>query len=375
MYYKDEFSKEFNEELKFHEYLSEVDERAKWFRVPSTEMEVLTVQGNNNICTPIEGEDTEEVLRDTAKHTGLLLKADGNVYQLGSTAITSLLGRARIGGSALSDIKKKALADILNECLKVAKGKALIRYFEGKVRAVLSGDDSDYAIMSMPEVFMVSSAYVNGDFQDVKFQKGFADHYSTTAVWEVGDEKLTKAYQELLTQYGKKADAKLRAAIRITTSDVGASGANIFYSLIEGGHTIILGEDLKVMHKNNKNCKGIEDFTTNMESVFEYYKEVLKKVTRLCDIQINYPANAMAGVMNKEGFGKKQIAETVESFKAAFGDQPCSAYEVYCGICEILYLAQKKGESGRKLLKLEEKISRCISKRWLDYDIPGEIKY
>ena len=132
MYYKDEFSKEFNEELEFHEYLSEVDERAKWFRVPSAEMEVLTVQGNNSICTPIEGEDTEKVLRDTAEHTGLLLKADGNVYQLGSTAITSLLGRARIGGSALSDIKKKALADILNECLKVAKGKALIRYFRRK---------------------------------------------------------------------------------------------------------------------------------------------------------------------------------------------------------------------------------------------------
>ena len=55
MYYKDEFSKEFNEELEFHEYLSEVDERAKWFRIPSTEMEVLTVQGNNSICTPIEG--------------------------------------------------------------------------------------------------------------------------------------------------------------------------------------------------------------------------------------------------------------------------------------------------------------------------------
>lgn len=375
MYYKDEFAKEFKEELEFHEYLSEVDERGKWFRVPSTEMEVLTVEGNNNRCTPIEGEDTEKVLLDTKKHTGLLLKTAGNVYQLGSTAITSLQGRARISGSALSDIEKNALADILNKCLKVAKGKALIRYFEGKVRAVLSGDDSDYAIMSMPEVFMVSSAYVNGDFQNVRFQKGLADHYSTTAIWEVEDEKLTSAYQELLTEYGKTVDGKLKAAIRITTSDVGASGANIFYSLIKDGHTIILGEDLKVMHKNSKNSKGIEDFTANMESVFEYYKEVLKKVTRLCDIRITYPANAMAGMMKKEGFGKKQIAETVESFKAAFGDQPCSAYEVYCGICELLYIAQKKGESGGKLLKLEEKISRCISKRWHDYDIPGEIKY
>ena len=374
MYYKDEFSKEFkdDEELKFHEYLSEVEERSKWFRVPSVEMEVLTVEEKGNECTPIEGEDMEAVLQDTSSHTGLLLKAAGNIYQLGSTAITSLLGRARINGSALSDVTKKVLADILNECLKVSKGKSLIRFFEGKVRAVLSGDESDYAIMSMPEIFMVSSAYVNGDFQNAKFQQGLADHDSTTAVWEVEDERLTKAYEELLVRYDKKIAGKLKAVIRITTSDVGTSGANIFYSLIEGDRTIILGEDLKVMHKN---CKGIEDFTTNMESVFEYYKEVLKNVTRLCDIRINYPANAMAGVMNKEGFGKKQIAETVESFKVSFGDQPCSAYEVYCGICELLYLAQKKGETGRKLIKLEEKISRCISKRWHDYDIPGDIRY
>lgn len=375
MYYKDEFSKEFQEELKFHEYLSEVEERSKWFRVPSTELEVLTVEDHDQLCTPIDGEDVEKVLLDTKKHTGLLLKVSGKIYQLGNTAITSLQGRARISGSALSDIEKEELADILNKCLKVAKGKALIRYFEGKVRAVLSGDDSDYAIMSMPEVFMVSSAYVNGDFQKVKFQKGLADHYSTTAVWEIEDKKLTEAYQNLLKEYGKQVDGKLRAAIRITTSDVGASGANIFYSLMEGSRTIILGEDLKVMHKNNRNSRGIEDFTTNMESVFEYYKEMLKKVTRLCDIRLNYPANAMAGVMNKEGFGKKQIAETVENFKAVFGDQPCSAYEVYCGICEILYLARKKGENERRLLKLEEKVSRCISKRWHDYDIPGEIRY
>ena len=35
MYYYDEFGKEFKDELSFHEYLEEIDERAKWIRIPS----------------------------------------------------------------------------------------------------------------------------------------------------------------------------------------------------------------------------------------------------------------------------------------------------------------------------------------------------
>ena len=187
MYYWDDFSKEFRDEVELHEYLEEVDERAQWLRVPSNKLEVLTVKGNESVCTPVVGVQAEEILKDTVNHTGLLLKAAGRVYQLGNTAIKSLLGRARISGSALAEIGKEPLADILNECLRVAKGKALIRCFEGKVRAVLSGDEKDYSILSMPQIFMVASAYINGDFQNVEFQSGYTDHYSTCAAWNVAD--------------------------------------------------------------------------------------------------------------------------------------------------------------------------------------------
>lgn len=64
---------------------------------------------------------------------------------------------------------------------------------------------------------------------------------------------------------------------------------------------MILGNALKVTHKN---CKGMEDFTENIESIFDYYREVLKGVMRLCDIWIEHPANAMAGIMKQAGFGK-----------------------------------------------------------------------
>jgi len=173
MYYKDDFEKEFHDELEFHKYLDEVERRGEWMRVPSKNLKVLTVAKSEQECTPVADTDMQALTEDTKEHTGLLLKIPEGVYQLGTTAIKTLKGRARIDGNALADVDKNVLADILNKCLRVSKGKALIRFCEGKIRAVLSGDEKDYAILSMPEVYMVSSAYINGDYEKAAFQLGY----------------------------------------------------------------------------------------------------------------------------------------------------------------------------------------------------------
>lgn len=372
MYYQDEFMMGFREELDFHKYLSGIEERASWIRQPCKKLRVLVADGGKEKLEGAGTEEMEDILFDTKCHTNLVLAHPDGCHALGTTAIPTLKGRARIEGSALADIEKPVLAHILNECLKVAKGNALIRISEGKVRAVLSGDKKDYAILPMPELYMVASAYINSDFGSVEFLGGYADHMLTTAIWQVEDDKLSKAYEELMEQYGKKTKGALRASIRIKTSDVGASGANIFYSLLEDGHNVILGEALKVQHKH---CQGIADFTENVESIFRYYKEALRNAARLLSIPIRHPANVMAGVMNKKGFAKRAIAETVEQFRAAAGDQPCSAYEVYCGICEALFFAKNSGAGQDALIKMEERIARCLSARWQDFDIPGDVRY
>ena len=127
MYYYDEFGKEFKDELSFHEYLEEIDERAKWIRTPSRSLSVLTVSGHEVLVPDMEGVDMKDLLADTKKHSGLLLQFPEGMYPLGKTAVSTLKDRARIKGTALMDVKKSVLADILNECLQVAKGDALLR--------------------------------------------------------------------------------------------------------------------------------------------------------------------------------------------------------------------------------------------------------
>jgi len=364
MYYHDDFETYFETELSFHEYLAEIDSRAKWLRVPAKRLRVLAM---TEVPDCPEETGSKDVLADTRKFTGLLLKAPQGVYPLGKSAIGTLKDRARIKGTALSDVKRNVFASILNECLKVAKGDALLRISEGKVRGVLSGDETDYAIISMPELFMIASAYIGAD-RNVGFRYGYADHNMAQVSWQMESSELADAYRKLMEEHGKKTFGEIKIFIRVTSSDVGASGANIFYSMMDGDNTIILGEALKLRHQYKR---GLEEFTCNMESLFQYYKQKLKSIGRLCNIQIRYPANALAELMKKQGFGKKLIAETVERFKVVFGEDPCSAYEVYCGLCESLFFAKKNDSSAASMVKLEEKIARCISVRWHDYDIPG----
>lgn len=52
-------------------------------------------------------------------------------------------------------LEKNVYARILNDLLKVANGEALIRFSEGKVSAVLSGDCNDYAVLDVEQIFCI----------------------------------------------------------------------------------------------------------------------------------------------------------------------------------------------------------------------------
>lgn len=374
MYYQDDFSLRFGEEVQLHDFLAGVEEREWWNRYPSKKLEILTVSGNEELVSDIQGENDAAVLMDTLKHTQLMIRSHDGVYLLGNTAIPTLCRRARISGSALSDVEKPVLADILNECLKVSKGKALLHFYEGKVRAVVSGDERDYSILHMQDVFMAASAYINGDFDKVAFQGGYTDHTITSAIWTVADEKMLNAYRDLLKQYGRIADGSLSTEIRITTSDVAASGVNVTYNIHEGNQSIVLGKGLKTIHRGQSKVapSRLAEVEDNIQSIFQYYKESLLGVKRLFDIQIRNPSNTMKGIMESVGISKKLVAETVEKFRNESGDQPCTAYDVYCGICQVLLFAKERNSGERVLLDLEEDISKCATRRWKDYDIPGQ---
>ena len=374
MNYQDDFSINFTKEDQLHGFLEEREERAGWDVRPSSSIRVLPAEENEALCQRITEELEEKgIIPDTCRNTGLLLKMGRTVYPLGRSSLATLKSRARVNGNALSDLEKPKLARILNDCLKVTRGDALIRIQEGKVRAVHGGDESDYCILPMTEIFGTASSYINGKYDEATFKAGYYDHTMTTATWEIEDDELVSSYRKALKNYREDLNDQLSAAVRISTSDVGASGANIYYSLLVGRdkRPLVLGKALKLAHEKKA---SMAEFDANMSMAFARYEEALAGVERLFHIYLNHPVNVISGLMERVKIGKKLIAETVEQFKATYMGGACSGYDVYCAICTSIFLSEVNGVQGKPLADLEEAVSRCLTLRWSDYDIPGDLK-
>lgn len=314
----------------------------------------------------------EEVIEDTLEGTRLVLRKGRECIPVRSCAIKTILERARISGNALSKVDRRVFAKILNHCLKVADGQALLKVSDDKVSAVHGGDRSDYSILEMYELFTKTSNYLNENFDDVNYAGGFYEHSMSTAVWSLdGNDELVKSYKGLLALHSVKC-RELKASVRLTTSDVGISGANLYPSLIVDGKNIPLGSPLKLEHKNGATMK---DFESKLSMLYSQYDLAIGKLENLIALTVKNPSNTMIGVMSKIGIPKKYGIPALEKFNAIHGSGFCTAHDIYYGIAEVIFFMQCAGESGVKVTQMEETVSRALNVKWQEFDIPGEIKW
>ena len=90
----------------------------------------------------------------------------------------------------------------------------MIRFSEGKVSAILSGDCNDYSILDTEELFFHAVDYLTSNFKGCHYLGGFYEHDMVSALWELsGEDKLLKAYQKELDMHGKKTE-EMKPVIR-----------------------------------------------------------------------------------------------------------------------------------------------------------------
>lgn len=366
MYFQDNFTKILGTEEELLEFLDQVEENAAWQKMKPGGIRVMPLAKEG--CSGME-EETEGILEDTRNHTGLMVSLEGRILPLGSTAIRTLENRAKVSGRALSMLEPDKLARILNECLEVTGATALVRIAEGKVRAAHS---RQYRILPMPQIFRRAMEAIHRDYEKVRFEGGCADHTRTTAVWEIGDEDLIETYRKVIEEYEGNCPPLL-AQIRVTTSDTADSGANIFYNLLIGPmrKKIAMGMAVKLEHEGDST---VEHFSKNMETAFCRYRESARQLAMLMHVRLHFPLSVMDGLLKKIRIPAELREETLRLFLNTNGTAECSAYEVYCGICECLYLAQNRGLNGYAMAVLEEEVSRCLTMRYSGLDFPGEVE-
>ena len=370
----DGFERSFAEVKDLLEFLAERGRNAKWIRKPTNTLRLAPLEKEAQNLDAADA-SMEEILEDTEKNTQLVLKMRGESYPVRDCAIRTILSRAGVNGDGLRKLDKATYAKVVNYCLRVAKGDALIKIADGKVSAVHGGDKHDYCILDMKAMFETTCEYLNLNFKGSVYMEGSGiyDHSIVSAMWKLGGS------QELLDTYRKALDAHgmdekiLSPALRFTTSDVAASGANLYPMLLTDGPNgvISLGSPIKLAHDKGAT---ILDFRKNLEQVCARYVDAMKNLTQLMDIEIRNPVNCLKLLMKELGIKQKIRNEVVELFVSQNGEGACTAHDLYYAMNEASFFAACEGMSGQGILKLEEDITKALIKDWKKYDVYGAVK-
>ena len=377
--FEDRFARDFTSMADFMQFLSERRANSRWMTAPSRELTFQPVEQGTPMGDLLyqlyDARGEGALMMDTMQNTSLLMKVNGEDYPVRACALKTILERARISGHALSKVRTEVLSQILNYCMNVASGQSLVRIADEKISAVHGGDASDYAVLEMLPLFQEVTDFLNREFPGNHFLTAHYDHTMAMAIWSLDGQgrDLLRTYRQELAARNLSGTAMV-PALRFQTSDVGMSGANLYPVLLMGGaqRIVPLGNAIKTEHKHGAD---LDYFHEQLGLLYSRFREALDKQTRLMDVEIRYPANALLGVLKRIGAPKKISFEVQDEFLAAHGDQPCTAYELFLYVSEVIFYAQCSGANAARIAQLEEITARALNLRWEDYDRPGLVQW
>ena len=360
--------------LSYHEMQSQA---SLWTRCPVNDLYVEPL----DLASALAAEDgfapgiSKEAVYDTMENLGLAIRVNGAYYPVRETAYRGLLGRAKIGGTALPKLEKQKLADVLNNCLQLFKRDALVLVRDEKVSAVHSGDDADYSVLPIDELLKTLQMKLDARFPGNVFKEGYSDHAVTSAMWELPDQKkdLLGTYAKMLSAMGRSAEAdKMIPGIRFTTSDTGIASAKVSALLLGGASPIHIGSCVAVDHRNHSR---VEKFEKLLDSLFVQFGDSIKRMQGLLQIWLNYPVNAMTRICKKLCLPKKPALEAIRMFEDATGKGPATAHDVFMALQEVLFNMKAEKAPQSKILLVEENIARTLSMDWEEYDLAKGVDY
>ena len=352
--YADAFETTFANTKEMLEFLAERAKASQWIRKPTRMLRLVPLEKEAETIEKACTKQLEGIVEDTEKNTQLVLKINGEVYPVRDCAMHTILKRAGVSGTGLRKLEKATYAKVINYC---------------------GGDEHDYCVLDMEAVFSMTCDYLKAHFSGSAYLEGSGtyDHSIASAMWTLeGNQELLDTYRQALKDHDLK-DKALAPALRLTTSDVAASGANLYPMMTSktNNRTISLGSPIKLSHDKGAT---LQDFRKNLDKIFSRYQEAMNGISSLMDIEIENPVNCLHLVMKEIKISQKIRNEVVEQYVAQCGEDPCTAHDLYYAINEASFFAACEGFSGSRILKLEEDIARTLSMDWKAFDVIGAIK-
>ena len=151
------------------------------------------------------------------------------------------------------------------------------------------------------------------------------------------------------------------------------SGVNLYPMMLSqtSNRVINLGSPIKLSHDRGAT---LQDFRNNLDKIFSRYQEAVKGIVGLMDIDIQNPVNCLHLIMKELKINQKIRNEVVELFVGQYGEEPCTAHDLYFAMHEAAFFAACEGFSAPRILKLEEDIAKTLVFDWKGFDVYGTIK-
>ena len=362
----DDVQVDFSVAEEFQSFLTEMDKDSEWLEVEKSKD--ITVSYAGSIDDIIEGL-TDEAFNDTvARGSNLLLQYNNGKYYIGTSALPTLKARAGISGTSLEKMERKELAEILNKCLPVSSGGTLIRVCGDKVRACHS---KNYQPLPQSGIFRTARTTIEG-YSNKMFIGGVWSHDYMTASWNINDKDVIDAYVDLFNEMGIPINSsEVKTVVSICTSDVGTSGATVWYNIQCKNKTTVLGSGLKLNHKGSA---SLSDFTDNLKEVFAGYKKSFYDLELLKKVTIKHPVGCIYGLLKKADLPSSLAKQTALNYNAGYGNEETDGLMLYIfGISEILSLAKSQGASISKMFTYQEKVARIIGYNFSKFDKEAEL--
>ncbi len=356
-----------------------------WVEFDTTDGEYVPLE-DNPICIPIIRDDlqisedvSDETISDQMADTKLALKYptgdEMKCYPVGPTAYRGVL--ERVGGTcpALTSLKETRArnevsptdkAAICNMLTKYTKGKSLLLVGDELVLADLS---SDYVRLPFSELLDITEKELGEKFEYVRYVRGNISHESSSAEFLFQDDDTDSNLMDAFSKIGIDT-TDYNAHIKVLTSDVGLSGANIypFIKSEKNGNQISIGTPIKLEHIGSAD---MEKFKTNLLSCFASFMECSEHLERMDHTKISNPADTLYNIGHKVGLPEKLIKEGYEDFDKEYPFS-CKGTDIYIKLFDILdsYISEEEVSDIRQM-QLNENITRICFFSLPRFDMPA----
>lgn len=245
-------------------------------------------------------------------------------------------------------------ADRLTRDFQLFSDNCKILLRDGKVSAVLS---KEYVILPADKMISILENQLKQDHPDFTFNRGQVSHEYLMVEYLMNDVEMEQSFRLKLNDAGADI-SELKAGIRFSTSDIGASKvyASVFYDA--DGVRTTCNSGIALEHKGEASPQSYAESCKQLGMVFKESEELIEK---LGNMNISDVAGVVQEIRENYSIFPKGISEKVEAELRIQYPGGGTAIDVYLALNDIIQRYSEENKiSPTRYLNLSEQVAKLM---------------